>query len=137
MKSEGSLRDVRVSTEQKALREAAAHVADQLGPYAVGQLDDHVRKLKLDNAVVESGWREMRTPDDDGRPRASAVEVSLVAEELGRRSADTAFIGPTLAAELRRLAGAPVASDPEVGTGDRTGNEWLPRRVRAAARRRC
>jgi hypothetical protein len=41
------------------------------------------------------------------------VEVAVVAEELGRGLADTAFIGPTLAADLRRLAGAPPATAPE------------------------
>ena len=35
------------------------------------------------------------------------MEVALVAEELGRGLADTAFLGATLAAELRRRAGAP------------------------------
>jgi hypothetical protein len=41
------------------------------------------------------------------------VEVAVVAEELGRGLADAAFIGPTLAADLRRLAGAPPATAPE------------------------
>ena len=105
--------DVRLSPEQKALRDAAANVADQLGPLTVRQLDDHDRRLRLEKAVVASGWREMRTPDEDGRPWASAVEVALIAEQLARRTTDTAFIGPVLASELRRLAVAPVASDPE------------------------
>ena len=34
----------------------------------------------------------------------------MIAEELGRGLADTAFLGPTLAADLRRRAGAPPAS---------------------------
>jgi alkylation response protein AidB-like acyl-CoA dehydrogenase len=105
--------DVRLSPEHKALRDAAARVANRLGPDTVGQLADRDRNVGLDAAVVESGWRELREGDEDGRPLASAVEVSLVAEELGRRSADTAFIGPTLAADLRRLAGAPAATERE------------------------
>jgi hypothetical protein len=44
---------------------------------------------------------------------ASAVEAALVAEELGRGLADTPFLGPTLAAELRRLAVAPPSGGPE------------------------
>jgi hypothetical protein len=36
--------------------------------------------------------------------------VALVAEQLGRGLADTKFLGPTLAAELRRLAGAPAGA---------------------------
>ena len=35
---------------------------------------------------------------------ASAVEVAIVAEELARGLADAAFVGPILAADLRRLA---------------------------------
>jgi alkylation response protein AidB-like acyl-CoA dehydrogenase len=105
--------DVRLSPEQRALRDSAAQVVDRLGPHAVGQLDDLDRAAKLDAAVAASGWRELRTPADDGAPLASGVEVALVAEELGRGLADAAFLGPTLAAELRRLAAAPPATVPE------------------------
>lgn len=105
--------DVRLSAEQRALRDSAAQVVDRLGPQAVGALDDPERVAKLDAAVVAAGWRELRTATDDGAPWASGVEVALVAEELGRGLADVAFLGPTLAAELRRAAGAPPAADPE------------------------
>jgi alkylation response protein AidB-like acyl-CoA dehydrogenase len=105
--------DVRLSAEQRALRDSAAQVVDRLGVRAVGQLDDRERATKLDAAVTESGWRQLRTPDDDGRPWASAVEVALVAEQLARGTADAAFVGPTLAAELRRLAGSPEAPGAE------------------------
>jgi alkylation response protein AidB-like acyl-CoA dehydrogenase len=104
--------DVRLSPEQQALRASAAQVVDRLGPQAVGQLDDVERTEKLDAAVAASGWRELRAADGDG-PLASGVEVAVVAEELGRGLADVPFLGPTLAAELRRLAGAPVAPGPE------------------------
>src|SRR3989442_2566200 len=99
--------DVRYSAEQRALRDAAAQVVDRLGPLAVGQLDDAERAAKLDAAIASSGWRELRTPNDDGAPWASAVEVVIVAEELARGRADAPYLGPTLAAELRRHAGAP------------------------------
>jgi alkylation response protein AidB-like acyl-CoA dehydrogenase len=105
--------DVRLSPEQVALRDSAAHVVDRLGPHAVGELDDPERAGKLDDAVAASGWRALRTATDDGAPWASGVEVALVAEELGRGLADAPFLGPTLAAELRRLAGAPPAASPE------------------------
>jgi hypothetical protein len=105
--------DVRLSPEQTALRDSAAQVVDKLGPRAVRELDDAERAGKLDAAVVAAGWRELRTATDDGDPWASGVEAALVAEELGRGLADTPFLGPTLAAELRRLAGAPVATEPE------------------------
>ena len=105
--------DVRLSPEQQALRDSAAQVVDRLGPHAVGELDDAERAAKLDAAVDASGWRELRTASDDGTPWASAVEAALVAEELSRGLADVPYLGPTLAAELRRLAGAPTAAAPE------------------------
>lgn len=105
--------DVRLSPEQVALRDSAARVAERLGPHTVRDLDDPERGAKLDAAVAASGWRELRTATDDGAPWASGVEVALVAEELGRCLADAPFLGPTLAAELRRLAGAPPAAAPE------------------------
>jgi len=105
--------DVRLSPEQRALQESAAQVVSRLGPRAVGQLDDAERTAKLDATVAGAGWRELRTADDSGHPWASAVEAALVAEQLARGVADTAFIGPVLAAELRRLAGAPSAEGPE------------------------
>jgi alkylation response protein AidB-like acyl-CoA dehydrogenase len=101
--------DVRLSPEQVALRDSAAAVVDRLGPATVADLDDAERAAKLDAAVAAAGWRELRTPTDEGSPWASAVEVALIAEELGRGLADAAYLGPTLAAELRRRTGAPLA----------------------------
>jgi alkylation response protein AidB-like acyl-CoA dehydrogenase len=105
--------DVRLSPEQVALRDSAAQVVDRLGVHGVAALDDRERAAKLDAAVAASGWRELRTATDDGTPWGSAVEVALVAEELGRGLADVPFVGATLAAELRRRAGAPAAGAPE------------------------
>jgi alkylation response protein AidB-like acyl-CoA dehydrogenase len=105
--------DVRLSPEQVALRDSAAQVVDRMGPHAVADLDDTERAAKLDAAVSASGWRELRSASDDGGPWASAVEVAVVAEELGRGMADAPFLGPTLAAELRRLAKTPPASSLE------------------------
>jgi len=84
-------------------------VVDSLGPRTVADLDDGARTARLDRAAAESGWRELRAPTEDGGPSASAVEAAVVAEELGRGLADTAFVGPILAAEMRRLAGAPAS----------------------------
>jgi alkylation response protein AidB-like acyl-CoA dehydrogenase len=105
--------DVRLSAEQRALRESAAVLVNRLRATSVRELADRERSRKLDAAVAASGWRELRSASDDGAPWSSAVEVCLVAEELGQGAADTAFIGPTLAAELRRLAAAPEAEGPE------------------------
>ena len=106
--------DVCLSPEQVALRDAAAQVVDRLGVHGVAELDDRERAMKLDAAVDASGWRELRSATEDGAtPWASAVEVAVVSEELGRGLVDAPFLGATLAAELRRLAGAPPATEPE------------------------
>ncbi|HEX4431194.1 MAG TPA: acyl-CoA dehydrogenase family protein [Frankiaceae bacterium] len=105
--------DVRFSAEQRALRESAGVLVERLRARSVHDLDDAERSRKLDAAVAASGWRELRSADDEGAPWASAVEVAIVAEELGRGAADTALLGPTLAAELRRLAHAPAAAGEE------------------------
>jgi alkylation response protein AidB-like acyl-CoA dehydrogenase len=102
--------DVRLSPEQEALRDSVAQVVNRWGPKTVGQLDDVERRAKLDATVDAAGWRELRTAGNDGAPWASGVEAAIVAEELARGLADAAFVGPTLAAELRRLMGAVAAT---------------------------
>ena len=98
--------DVRLSPEQLALRDSAAQMMDRLAPHAVRDLDDIERKVKLDAAVDATGWRDLRVASDGRYPLASVVEAAIIAEELGRGLADTAFLGPTLAADLRRRSGA-------------------------------
>jgi alkylation response protein AidB-like acyl-CoA dehydrogenase len=105
--------DVRLSAEQQALRDSVINVVDHLGPATVRDLDDVERRAKLEAAVDASGWRELRVATDSGAPWASGVEAAIVAEELSRGLADAPFLGPTLAAELRRLAGAPAATASE------------------------
>ncbi len=86
--------DVRLTSEQQQLRDAAAKLADDLGPGAVGELDDPERVARLEKTVAATGWRSLRS---DG---ASGVEVALVAEEFGRRLVDVPFLGPVLADDL-------------------------------------
>jgi alkylation response protein AidB-like acyl-CoA dehydrogenase len=105
--------DVRLSAEQRALRDSAAQLVGALAPGSVRELDDPQRAAQLYAAVSAAGWRELRTDDGDDQALASAVETALIAQELARGLADTSFLGPTLAAELRRLAGAPPAPAPE------------------------
>jgi alkylation response protein AidB-like acyl-CoA dehydrogenase len=105
--------DVRPSPEQEALRDAAVQLVGRLGPDSVMALDDAERAAKLDAALAGAGWRDLRTPSDEGTPWGSGVEAAIVAEELARGLADTAFTGPTLAAELRRLTGAPAGDGTE------------------------
>ena len=92
--------DVRLTAEQRQLRDAAAKLADDLGPAAVQDLADESRIARLDKQVETTGWRSLRS---DG---ASGVEVAIVAEEFGRRLVDAPFLGPVLADDLARHIGA-------------------------------
>ncbi|MEX5634881.1 acyl-CoA dehydrogenase family protein [Parafrankia sp. FMc2] len=91
--------DVRLTTEQRELRTAAARLADDLGPGSVLDLDDTERVERLEKAVAATGWRSLRT---DG---ASGVEVALVVEEFARGLVDVPFLGPVLADDLRAKLG--------------------------------
>src|ERR1700757_3339382 len=102
--------DVRLTSEQQQLRDAAAKLADDLGPTAVQDLDDVSRIARLDKQIETTGRRSLRC---DG---ASGVEVAIVAEEFGRRLVDVPFLGPVLADDLARhidvdACGATVAVD--------------------------
>jgi hypothetical protein len=92
--------DVRLTAEQQQLRDAAAKLADDLGPGSVQDLADDNRIARLDKQLEMTGWRSLRS---DG---ASGVEVAIVAEEFGRRLVDTPFLGPVLADDLARHIGA-------------------------------
>jgi alkylation response protein AidB-like acyl-CoA dehydrogenase len=91
--------DARLSAEQAELREAAAKLADDLGPRSVLDLDDADRQARLEKALAATGWRTLRA---DG---ASGVEIALVAEELARGLVDVPFLGRVLADALRPSAG--------------------------------
>ncbi len=96
--------DVRLTAEQRQLREAAAEVADDLGPGSVADLDDANRLARLEKAVDSTGFRTLRS---DG---ASGVEVAIVAEEFARGLVDVPFIGPILADDLKCRLGRDAAT---------------------------
>ncbi len=88
--------DARLTAEQQQLRDAAAKLADDLGPGSVHDLTDEGRIARLDKQIELTGWRSLRS---DG---ASGVEVAIVAEEFGRGVVDAPFLGPVLADDLAR-----------------------------------
>jgi alkylation response protein AidB-like acyl-CoA dehydrogenase len=90
--------DARLSAEQAELREAAARLADDLGPHSVLDLSDADRQARLEKTLASTGWRSLRS---DG---ASGVEIALVAEELARGLVDVPFLGRVLADALRPSA---------------------------------
>ncbi|PYE16390.1 acyl-CoA dehydrogenase-like protein [Williamsia limnetica] len=94
--------DVRLTSEQRQLRDAASKLADDLGPSSVSELDDETRIVRLEKVVDSTGWRDLRS---DG---ASAVEVAIVVEEFARGLVDVPFVGPVLADDaLRHVAEGP------------------------------
>lgn len=95
--------DVRLTSEQRQLRDAAAEVAGDFGPRSVADLDDPARLARLEKAVDATGFRTLRS---DG---ASAVEVAIVAEEFGRGLVDVPYLGPVLVDDLQRRLGREVA----------------------------
>jgi hypothetical protein len=92
--------DVRLTAEQQQLRDAAAKLADDLGPGSVQDLADDIRIARLDKQIETTGWRSLRSDE------ASGVEVAIVAEEFGRGLVDAPFLGPVLADDLARQVGA-------------------------------
>ena len=92
--------DVRLTAEQRQLRDAAAKLADDLGPGSVQDLADDDRIARLDKQIELTGWRSLRSDE------ASGVEVAVVAEEFGRGLVDAPFLGPVLADDLARQVGA-------------------------------
>ena len=88
--------DVRLTSEQQQLREAAAKLADDLGPGSVQISTTTNRIARLEKAVDATGLRSLRS---DG---ASGVEVAIVAEEFARGLVDVPFLGPVMADELAR-----------------------------------
>jgi hypothetical protein len=105
--------DVRLTAEQQQLRDAAAKLADDLGPGAVNDLADDERIARLDKQVTTTGWRSLRSDE------ATGVEVAIVGEEFGRRLVDVPFLGPVLADDLARhvdsdAPGATIAVDDRV-----------------------
>lgn len=91
--------DVRLTAEQQQLRDAAAKLADDLGPGSVQDLADGERIARLDKQIEMTGWRSLRS---DG---ASGVEVAIVADEFGRGLVDAPFLGPVLVDDLARHIG--------------------------------
>jgi Acyl-CoA dehydrogenase, C-terminal domain len=112
--------DTRDSPEQAELRRSARQLARELGPRTVAGLDDGARRARLAGAVRDAGWVELRDDAGDGAPLASGAEAAIVADALGEAVADTAFVGPVLARDLQRRAGAAseaagVACSPDLG----------------------
>lgn len=107
--------DTRDTPEQAELRRSARRLAHELGPATVADLDDATRAKRLAGAVGDAGWLELRNDEGDGSPLAGGVEAAIVADALAGALADVAYIGPVLAADLARRAGANAGDGTVVG----------------------
>jgi Acyl-CoA dehydrogenase, C-terminal domain len=116
--------DVRLTAEQQQLRDAAAKLADDLGPGSVAELADNSRITRLDRQIATTGWRSLRS---DG---ASGVEVAIVAEEFGRGLVDAPFLGPVLADDLTRHVGGDGAGSTIALSGHAIDARGLQRALR-------
>ena len=101
--------------EQQQLAELAERMAERIGADARGGGDPDAGWPLL----IESGLVGLLLPAVAGGGAASAVEVAIVAEALGRHAAPAPFVGPVLAGDLLASAGAPTDLLEELATGRR------------------
>jgi alkylation response protein AidB-like acyl-CoA dehydrogenase len=101
--------DARPTAEQQALRDVVAEIVRAHAATTVHGLGDAERIPRLAGHLAGAGLLDLRL-DDGGEPRASGVELAIIAEELGRGAAEAAFVGPTMAADLCRRAGVACPS---------------------------
>lgn len=101
--------------EQQHLADLAERMAERIGADARGGGDPDAGWPLL----VETGLVGLRLPAAAGGGGATAVEVAVVAEALGRHAAPTPFVGPVLAGDLLESAGAPTDLLEAIATGQR------------------
>jgi alkylation response protein AidB-like acyl-CoA dehydrogenase len=110
--------DARLTSEQLALRDSVAAMVRDHAAKTVQELGDTERISRLAGHMGEAGLLELRR-DDGGLPRATGVEVALVAEQLAFGAAEASFVGPTLASDLARRAGACVSTTTTIALNER------------------
>src|SRR5438105_4827521 len=95
---------VAFTDEQELLAKTAEQLAQAIGPETPADLEgDQPDRWDL---LDDAGWLALRVPAEAGGMGASAVEVAIVAEALGRAVCREPFLGHTLATELLVAAGA-------------------------------
>jgi alkylation response protein AidB-like acyl-CoA dehydrogenase len=122
--------DFELSEDQLDLRRAAADLLDGACDLTrvrqVADDDDHLDR-KLWQAMAEQGWAAVELAPDQGGLGLGAVEVSVLAEQVGRHLAPVPFLGTVLAlgALDAALAGGGEASRATLqGVGLR---QWVER----------
>ena len=93
------------SDEVSAVRETVRDIAARCRDTRSGMTEDH---LPCWQALHEAGFTALRDREDDGSPAASTTLTAVVVEELAGAVCGAPLVGALLAAELRRLSGAPA-----------------------------
>ncbi|HAM03048.1 MAG TPA: acyl-CoA dehydrogenase [Acidimicrobiaceae bacterium] len=124
--------DFELSEDQLALRQAAADLLDSACDLTrVRQVADGEEHLdrKLWQAMAEQGWAAVELADDQGGLGLGAVEVSILAEQVGRHLAPVPFLGTVLAVgALNAAASIPDSADVPASTLAGTAlAEWVAR----------
>ncbi|MFC0527297.1 acyl-CoA dehydrogenase family protein [Phytohabitans kaempferiae] len=114
--------DVQFSAEQRALRDAAAKLAAELaGRWHRGRGPADVDPPVPDPAawalVVDAGWLAMGLREEHGGAGASAVDLGVVAEQLGYHAVPAPVLGTMIAAAQLETSGAPAAVLEDVAAG--------------------
>ena len=101
--------DFDFTDDQVALREGARELLDDLA--APARVRAHTASgdafdARLWAAMVEQGWIGIEVPEAEGGVGLGAVEVAILAEELGAHAAPAPFVPTVLALDAFRESGA-------------------------------
>jgi alkylation response protein AidB-like acyl-CoA dehydrogenase len=118
--------DATFTEEQELLAEVAGSIAER---FATKGTPDEAWQ-----ALAAAGLIGLRLPLDVGGGGASGVEVAITCEALGRSVTPVPYIGPLLAGELLRAAGAPHELLVAVASGERRVTVVLDRSLGRLAR---
>jgi alkylation response protein AidB-like acyl-CoA dehydrogenase len=123
-----------LSPDQRDLRDAAALVLDRQASAArvravIGPADGAPSAEGLDRelwaVMAEQGWLAVEAPESEGGLGLGMVEVSVLAEQLGRHVAPVPFVGSSLAQHALRAA----STDERVSAGAREAVAGWPARL--------
>jgi alkylation response protein AidB-like acyl-CoA dehydrogenase len=125
--------DIEFTPEQELLGETVRSLAGRLGPRSTQDLETADPDLGW-AAICELGLPGLRLPEPAGGSGALVTDVMIVVEELARGLVPVPFLGPVLAAELLRLAGAPTSVLSEIASGEIRYTVALDRSLRSLGR---
>jgi alkylation response protein AidB-like acyl-CoA dehydrogenase len=97
--------DATFTDEQQMLESAANALGDHFGPGSVADLAT-ADPARVWRELTELGMTGLSLPVEAGGSSASAVEVAIVAEALGRHLVPAPYLGPVMAMELLAIARA-------------------------------